>query len=817
MATPHRNGAVRSVLGAGTLSSRLPRSVCLSTPLFSSGSSTAFALTSKKRLFDENTLRLIVALLCHAAAQIEAAALQEVMADPVASEFIMTGVGRAEDQSATSPSATAPVVSSSFGNGKPSPPSSASSSESVAGGVANASTAPTKPSSPVGSPLQHGCLSPPSSEPPPQPLPSMARTLVEQAICAASAAVKGPSYSYSFPEAWFCPSAEAAAAHAGQNSAMRNPNSSPPGASAATAKGFGPLWQVLAPSSKFIQTNSTLAAADSHSPSSSTVVFLPPPSRVSNPDAAMRRNFFFSHAVPKVSVAVTAQPPLFFDNMLFDSATDRYLFDGHAFREEARVLQVPAADASSLEVCPVGNTEEENHATGHTHNPLLPSLVLVREYIPLSASGGDLGDEQGQLGVRESGSTAVVVQCVSLLPPQLTSIRPNPYHFLPTTSVTQYLLVAAPGCVTLVTPLHIFLYDKGSSLLTAAGSSLRRFWITPQGVANEACGPRGAETLSPTTTVGLSASASRASISPPNISLSAADKDRETARVALIEQRLAQNVLPDVLDEALNAIKSTLMMYCIQYDRRRYMRASIHAVRVLQRFFRRCLEVKRRAVRRMIQIWRQLEVDARLKLQQYRSLPTAVVQMDTVANNILQEHMLTSVGYKRAFIEDQWELRRDAFAKWKEEEEWADVLLSADWSKEDSSDVSVSDSPAEKRPRSARLSVSEQLRLDSEFRRRSSSKRLALKCALPRPSSSTDEVYTERERAAIRRFRSWYIDPQELLYLSHQRLLETLKGSVFRMEEVQVELKRATSETIKSDSNPLLTSFSSAHHAQQRR
>ena len=62
------------------------------------------------------------------------------------------------------------------------------------------------------------------------------------------------------------------------------------------------------------------------------------------------------------------------------------------------------------------------------------------------------------------------------------------------------------------------------------------------------------------------------------------------------------------------------------------------------------------------------------------------------------------------------------------------------------------------------------------------------------PSLAEAEALAQRYEAARRRFCSWYIDPHELLYLSHQRLLETLKGSVLSMEKVQSELNRAAAE-----------------------
>ncbi|CAG9580664.1 hypothetical_protein_-_conserved [Leishmania major strain Friedlin] len=856
--------SVRSPLEAGSLTSRRRLSSRLGAQMPSSTTATALALTSKQRLFSEATLRSIALLLRHTAAEIEAAALEDAMEDPVASEYIMTNGGRADEHSVSTTSVSVPVTSFFAGDADRSALSSSASSGSgadwVSGMSAPSSThdaatrstdsPPSQPqrgskitaqvpstltlsSSAPGDRPRHSRCSPPPLELRRRPRASFSGTLVDQAIRAAGAAASSPSYSYSFPEKWFGPPADALARRAAQRSAgdtLLNPSTRR--ASIATAKGFRPRWQPRTSSAKLTATKETSFAAASRSQSLNTAVFLPDPSPARSPTTLTHRNSFSNHADwNKVLATATSQPPLFFDNLLFDPATNRYLFGGHAFREEVRVLQAPAADASALAASRADDAGSGNSVTKHTRGSPSPWLLLVREYIPVSAECSIVGDEQRPLSASGGSVDAVVVQCFSLLPPQLVHLRPNPYQLLPETTITMCLLVALPGCVTLVTPLDVFLHDARHSLLMVAGSSLERL-LSSSHETTEVRRRPGSGAQSSLATVSPSASTARVNFVHPStsleaafgnrvsdvspssaatpVSLDAAERDRDTTRIAIVQERLVQVVMPDILDEAMHAIYGTLVVYCIQYEQRRRMLVAVGAVHVLQRFFRRCLAVMERAVRRMVRLWRQLEVDARLKLQQYRPLPTAMERLDAVANSILQEHMLTSGSYKRSFIAAQWAARRRSFAQWRQTEEWDSVFASHVRRREIDSNGAATDSAAEKRPRSARLSAGEELRLESEFnKRRGWSSKVMMPCTEPSSPSRAAESYAEREQAAIRRFLSWYIDPQELLYLSHQRLLETLKGSVFQMADVRLELRRAANRPTNEDcATPLAASVS---------
>ncbi|GET91836.1 hypothetical protein, conserved [Leishmania tarentolae] len=866
-AAPRIHGSARVPSEAGLLSSRQKLPSLLGAHAPSSTAVAALALTSKQRFFNEATVRSIAALLRHTAAQMEAAALQQAMEDPVASEYIMASGSRADEHNATTTNVSVPVASLFVDDEDRCAPSSSSASASGAdyasGTWSNSSghdtathgvySPPLQPqrapqtlaqgpstsalsSGTSGSQPQHSRCSAPLLEPRRRPRASSIETTVEQAIRTACAAASSPSYTYSFSEKWFGPPADALGLHAAHNSAGGNLSPITTSPAGANATGFLPRWQPPTPPSKLTCTsNASSVTTTVHSQSPNAAVFLAGPSSERSPATSPRLNPS-NHANWNKSLAVvTSQPPLFFDNLLLDPSTNRYLFEGHAFREEVRALQVPA-EASLPGASHTDDAGSEDNVTKHPRGSPSASLLLVREYIPISAECGIVADEQQPLGASGGSADAVVVQCFSLLPPQITHIQPNPYQLLPETAIATCLLVALPGCVTLATPLHVFLHDMRNGLMVGR-SSLDCLLSSSHETTKWARGHLGSAAQSSSTSVSPSASTDRVSFLRPDAFLGTASgngvsnvsaygsptkglledpaRDEDAIRIAIVHERLAQIVTPDLLDKAMQAIYKTLLAYSIQREKRRRMRVAIEAVHVLQRFFRRCLGVMERAVRRMVRLWRQLEVDARLKLQQYKPLPTAMERLDAVANSILQEHMLTSVSYKRAFIEAQWALRRRSFAKWRQAEEWDSVFASQVWRKESGSGVVPTYSTLGKRPSSARLTTEEEMRLESEFKKRQSGQRnTTAPCTVPYLPLTAAETYAEREQAAIRRFLSWYIDPQELLYLSHQKLLETLKGSVFQMAEVRLELKRAASK-VKEDSQTQLAASVSCNSVQQ--
>lgn len=911
--------SLRPPLTAGALGSLQSRSSPVSAPLTSSSTAAALALTSKQRLLGDDTLRSVAQLLRLTASHIEAASLQEVMVDPVASEYITANGSRGDEpmSSATPVGASvAPFLSSPFDCSATSPLSSSESAVDAAanalaqfagieattpvtlggtatpplrhqGGAANAVYVPPAPcpTTSTASRLRSSRSSLPSVDLGRRPRASLDVTPVEHALrLAAAAAAAVSDANYTFPSRWYSPPEAGAAPplrprpsltkHTGLSAATKRNSVGP-------VKGFRPHWATAGSFSTVTAPNSSSVPA-SRSQSLGTAVFLQTPSPSNSPNLRTRPNSSSTRQDAfHVSAVATAQPPLFLDNMLFDPATSRYLFDGHAFREEARVLLVPPApdlvqSPSSTAMSGSGDSDASGpggRGNGHARKiaralPHAATLLLVREYIPvLAASGGgggggsSAGEEMRPGGQREvSGADVVVVQCFSLLPPQLGQVRPNRYQLLPEAATTGFLLAALPGCVTLATPWRAFLREERRSLLTIASSPLERLLATGHDsqsrrlTANAARAggaplqPRAsvAATLPPFSdsgsSIGSVTASGRASESPPLVETA----ERVAARVAVVDECLLQTVPPDVLDEALQAIQSVLAQYCMQYEQRLVMCAAVDAVPVLQRFFRRCLTVKGRAVARMLRLWRRLEVEARVKLQQHRNLPAAVERMDAVANTILQEHMLTSPAYKRAFIEDRWAARRLAFARWKEEEAWNAVVATAARPPEASSGTdgvaeaapgngggarggSAGSSEAGSsrvgsatgtRPPSAWLTLEDQQRLERAFHQRRSAPGVggaAQQCAASLIEPAGGERQSDHYRAVLRRFLSWYMEPQELLYLSHQRLLETLKSSVFRMVEVQNELKRAALDLTEVESAEVMTASTTLLHSSSLR
>jgi hypothetical protein len=612
----------------------------------------------------------------------------------------------------------------------------------------------------------------------------------------------------------------------------------------------------------------------------------------------------FGVADDRVTV-VTAQPPLFVDNMLHDPASGKFLFGGHAFREEARVLYSPSTFPVQADAATTSGESDRSSAgaaaaaaiaarqrlfrlasataaagTNTRRHEATAALVLVREYFPvltISATGaggvgGGGGCGQGLVSINASVATRhdIVVQCFSLLPSWLTQVPPNRYHLLSEAVTIACVCQALPGCVTVVTPLSRFLRGARHASLTATsqasqltnsvsafGGMLR---VPPGGLDGTSEQRALAQKCNYIGVIadgggggGDSAAGEPHAFSIHSATLPIPDnqEELEESRIMALAERLSA-VPPDVLDEALATVRYSLAFYADYVTRRRRLHAVLHAVRVLQRFFRRCLAVKRRALRRMTRMWRTLEVEARLKLQQHRVLPSAVERVDAVANTILQEHMLTSLEYKHKFIQDEWVRRRAAFAKWKEEEDW-NVLFAAEQQQarlqeknaprgsggtdgnngsrsndggsgndHDGGDAKAAHTPvgvlrlsSPARPRSARLTAEEEQRMADIFQRRSEQRENLLHgrgCPATtfatvastlaavgeaRSPPTLDAAQAQRYQTALRHFCSWYIDPHELLYLSHQRLLETLKGTVLRMEEVQSELNRAAAEVVK--------------------
>lgn len=892
----------------------------------------ALALTSKQRVISVDMLQTITRILRSVGPRVEAAALQEAMQDPRASEFVAAAMAQAEASTSNESTITGNVSSASFfhtdGSVKrPSTASQLSTTDEAPAPVklaallraSNAASATETPSTQENTGATDSIWTGVSGTKPQQvssvhatwscdtAVPGSTRSPRSRVACAHSAdgvaRTQGQRHAtqteqhageaYRFPSDWFTVTAIERLTRA------HHATSSPPAADSrgycmeASSQSNLPVDghdDVGAPPPR--TTLSTSIGSYSSLPASTDASLEAPAAPPRDAAANTHCNSlarFPSSSPPQTPctsgyvasddriTATTAQPPLFVDNTLLDPASGRFLFGGHAFREEARVLYVPPMASARPESMTSRGSEAFSPAAaarrrvlggasatvrptvGTQGSETSATLMLVREYFPLftiSTPDGGGGGERVPISVDANAATPpddIFVQSFSLLPPWLTQVPPNRYHLLSEAVAIACVCQALPGCVTVVTPFsHLLRCGRCVSLAAATPRGSQRGFTLPlrspsvnaEGAGSQPASHKGAQLTcrgsgfaarkSPPTSV----RASNSSFPIPND-----DQEVEVARIAAVAERVSA-IPPDTLNASLAAVLYCLTFFGASVERRQRIREVFAAVRVLQRFFRRCLAVKRRALRRMTRIWCKLEVEARLKLQQHRALPTAVERVDAVANMILQEHMLTSLDYKRKLIQDEWARRRAAFAKWKEEEEWNDLFAEEQQAqiernmkeKNEKTDKgkgeeAVAQTPPSSlpqqsssqsslsrvvRPRSARLTAEEEQHMADAFEKRhgqpsskgptasstpavTSSSLVAagvsaVQGAALSPSLAEAEALAQRYEAARRRFCSWYIDPHELLYLSHQRLLETLKGSVLSMEKVQSELNRAAAE-----------------------
>lgn len=567
--------------------------------------------------------------------------------------------------------------------------------------------------------------------------------------------------------------------------------------------------------------------------------------------------------------AITSEPLLFLgDGMLFDPVKGRYLFSGAAFREEVRILSVPAALPPAAGTGLIQSLPGLVKAGGPATPSLPPPLgvLLVREYFPICT---ELGSGRSSLPDLSSPNDAqleesIVVQCFSVLPANLAT-KPNRYHLLPRETSILYLLNSLPGSLTLMTPLNSLRAKITESF--GGNSPLSRMSLPgiTVGRGSQQVDSRFRVTGEAQRSVRRSAMTRHATLSgrergsvhfiggaeyfeaaAPSPMV---DSRNSTHAISHLMDRLMANVNPDVAAEAVAAIYMVLSMHCTMYMRRKRVHEILSAIRTLQRFFRRCLAAKKRAVRRMLRIWRHLEVEARLKLQQHRPLPSSVERVDILANSVLLEKILTTRDYKIELIKEQWAARKMAYQRWCKEMDVDEWILEE--KQRIMPDVSLSVPSLTPLPPDAEYYLQGQLKgrgsvaptLSNLTQQSSMVSRIAARRATDMyvPSvvfafsstsraastvfSSTREESTGRDTdmdeenstlgesgcasvAAFRRVRnrrradvarkylSWYIDPSELMFLSHERLLNSLKVSVFAIEQVQYELRQAMREEL---------------------
>ncbi|CAD2217764.1 hypothetical protein AGDE_14684 [Angomonas deanei] len=458
---------------------------------------------------------------------------------------------------------------------------------------------------------------------------------------------------------------------------------------------------------------------------------------------------------PLVSVAVTEEPPLLVAGMLVDPVTDRFLFQGAAFREEARVLAASVPRDTFETDLDKLNPQKRAVLRGLASRNRVMKL-LVREYISLS-----------EIHVNNLGGR-FMVQTISLLSPQADA-EADRKTLLSPQKVRELLPFVQSGCVS------------------------RVFSVPASGMTG---GKREEEALDGGEAAEVPEEETAAL--PPFVGHreSTVYRDPMEEELALRQSnpRLLDNLLrrdPSNFVESGDKIRAACIFYSRNVLLKRAFRQLIEAATRIQEFLRACIAKKRRACERMLRAWRLLELESKFKLMHYKPPPSSVERIDMIANNVLQQHMTTTKEDKMRIIEDLWEERRKQYRAHmhkKRYNEWVGRKVNF-------SDPSLAVKDIIDRAQSLG-GVDERELYDSgptsrfrgnegtfdEWNKRRST-------AAPAKLTST-KATEKREMDYIHTHFGWYIPPELLLYESHRRLLKALKNSVLTTEHVQYEVER---------------------------
>nr|CCC52078.1 conserved hypothetical protein, fragment [Trypanosoma vivax Y486] len=240
---------------------------------------------------------------------------------------------------------------------------------------------------------------------------------------------------------------------------------------------------------------------------------------------------------------------------------------------------------------------------------------------------------------------------------------------------------------------------------------------------------------------------------------------------------------PQTLTFSTNIIREYL-----QFSQRIAFREKINrmlqATRIVQRFFRICLNRKKRAVRRMLRQWQQLEVECRMRLKKQTFGSAQMDRIDFVVSSVLWEHVVTTDDYKLKLLKELYSARRAAYFRWsaqRREEEGSNLKnaraaralsFSSEGSTAEAASFASGDTVAAGEDCEARLQ--ERHKADN--------------------TGHVCSAWITRWRDVVHTRFGWYIDPEELLIESHRRLLISLRTTILKMKDVQAELKRRGAE-----------------------
>lgn len=546
----------------------------------------------------------------------------------------------------------------------------------------------------------------------------------------------------------------------------------------------------------------------------------------------------------RVLATVTELPPVYYLGMLLDPQSNRFLFQGSAFLQEARVFTVNLSDVGSE------NSSLNSYATSRKTGAATVAAqgkFLVREYFSVSKL-----------------NEGCCVQTFSPLPLDTNPAFIKGKHYIISPEVAETLLgKTLPGAFTRAfslfnvvarvetTPdeeteldmVHSFSSVNRKDLNSSFGSFARKKSLTSLSGMNALFFPR--KSVEATTALNPIQKSIMKKLMP---SEARKVEPRKPKRDPLAEELLLRDTHPALFDWAMSHsleelkapidhIRDYLIYHRQTYSYRMLRHSFMRAVRCIQRFFRRCLAHKRRALQRMLRLWRQLEVECRARLQHYRPPPSAKERVELIASGVLIEQLVTTKEYKIKLIREMWQQRAEALHRWVGRQRTRDrisrYVRSASEYEESMRKKSVSISnqalpykevlqrlpsrmevsmstcynPHHQSPGDARSDTKAGTSLRPEPPAKKSIQwhgagkvkpsSGASKCTagalrasmLDKIASQVTARKAREDEEMYERF-GWFIKPEVLLYESHKRLLSSLKTSVLDIEQVQHEFMR---------------------------
>lgn len=514
--------------------------------------------------------------------------------------------------------------------------------------------------------------------------------------------------------------------------------------------------------------------------------------------------------VNEAKVAATTEAPVFFAGMLMDPVSENFLFGGAAFYEEARVLKVfppNRMDGDNSKSSPVSS--KNSSGFGATKDV---QRILLREYISLSR------DHDG-----------FIVQTFSILNPEAkVSLRRN--QLISPATTLSLMRELQPGALTRAFALQTVRTIK-SVKGEASVENMDAFVSIPHVFADS----KRSESFF-RTAVFLNNISKRY-----NSSLSSKESERgqqnssslwlkrrfrkenassvdqypflsdDNSMRPQVESEMKQNA--PLYSKLIDHIKAYLLFYKDTYSFFAMVQIFLKSVRCLQRFFKRTIAKKKRAVARMMRLWRHLEAECRLKLLHFSPPKSSVERIDMIAANLLEPLMMTTKEYKYGLIEDMWDERRQACRKWLNDLNTEKCLrqqcvsLVAPQNRN-----SYPRFPSENIRNTGSLeAVTETLsKVFAEVSKNDGATDNFLRSPTHSPfvnsTKSSSFMFEPREsllslkenRIAdeMHRLYGWYIEPEKLLYESHSRLLQSIRDSVLSIDEVHLEMQKMSVDRV---------------------